>query len=75
MKLDQVIEALQSLKGDGAWRAVAEHSHIHYDTLARIARGDIKRPGVQTIEAIAEALAVIGPSRRAPTPATSTQEG
>lgn len=56
MKLDQVIASLQAVKGDGAWRVVAERAGIHYDTLARIARGAIEDPSAKTVERIAAAL-------------------
>lgn len=66
MKLEQVKAALQSLKGDGAWRSIAGRSEIHYDTVARIARGAIKNPSAQTVEKLGEAIAHIRRSARKP---------
>lgn len=59
MKLDQVIAALQAHKGDGAWQIIATRSGIHYDTLARIARGAIADPSARTVEKIADAIQFI----------------
>lgn len=56
MKLDEIKAGLQSLKGRGAWLEIAKRTGIHYDTVARIARGAIGNPTTQTVEAIAEAL-------------------
>lgn len=56
MRLNELKAALQALKGDGAWQVIATRSGIHYDTLARIARGDHDDPSVRTVEKIADAL-------------------
>lgn len=72
MKLEQVKAALQSLKGDGAWRSIAVRSEIHYDTVARIARGAIKNPSAQTVEKLGEAIAHLRRSVRKPEPAEAS---
>lgn len=56
MKYDDVLKALNAHKGDGTWLAVAKLAGVHYDTIARIARKDMKAPSVQSIERIAAAL-------------------
>lgn len=59
MTLHQVVESLQRLKGEGAWIDIARSTGIHYDTVARIARGAIKNPGIGTVEKLAAALALV----------------
>ena len=56
MKFADVLKALAACKGGRDWALVAEMSGMHYDTLARIARGDIGNPGVLAVEKIAAAL-------------------
>lgn len=56
MRLDDLRAALQGMKGSTEWRRIATETGIHYDTIARIARGAIKQPSVQTVESIERAL-------------------
>ena len=56
MKFADVLKALAARKGGRDWALVAEMAGMHYDTLARIARGDIGNPGVLAVEKIAAAL-------------------
>lgn len=56
MKFDDVLKTLDARKGDGTWLAVAKLSGLHYDTVARIARGKMESPSVQTVEKIVAAL-------------------
>lgn len=66
MTLNQVTSALQEMKGHGAWLEIARATGIHYDTVARIARGAIANPSIQTVEKLAAAIALVG---RQPEPA------
>lgn len=59
MKLEQIISALQARKGHGLWHKIAKESGVHYDTVARIARGSIVSPGIQTVERLTDALRVV----------------
>lgn len=61
MKFDDVLKALAAHKGDGTWQRVAEKTHLHYDTIARIARRDMESPSVQNVERIAAALLELCP--------------
>lgn len=56
MKFDDVLKTLAAHKGGGTWAAVSKLSGVHYDTVARIARGKMETPSVQTVEKIAAAL-------------------
>lgn len=56
MKFDEVLKALDAHKGDGTWPEVSRRTGLHYDTVARIARGAMERPSVQNVELIAGAL-------------------
>ncbi len=69
MKFSDVIKALDAHKGDGTWLEVAKLSGLHYDTVARIARGAMGAPSVQTVEKIAAALDTLFP-----TATTSTED-
>jgi transcriptional regulator with XRE-family HTH domain len=60
MRFDDVMAALQRCKGGGAWAAIAEKSGVHYDTVARIARGKMSAPGVLVVEKIADAICELG---------------
>lgn len=60
MTLHQVVESLQRLKGEGAWLDVAKATGIHYDTVARIARGSIKNPSIKTVEKLEAAIELVG---------------
>lgn len=59
MKFDDVLKALDARKGDGTWLAISKLAGIHYDTVARIARGDMPTPSVRTVEKIADALEML----------------
>lgn len=61
MKFADVLKALDDHKGDGTWEKVAILAGIHYDTVARIARGKMGQPSVQTVEKIAAALRTLFP--------------
>ena len=56
MTLHQIVTELAHLKGLGAWSRIAKAAHVHYFTVARIARGEFKNPGVLTCERIAAAI-------------------
>lgn len=56
MKFDELLLALQKRKGTGDWRELAKRAGVSYDTLVRIARGDIPSPGIRTVEALSNAL-------------------
>lgn len=56
MRFADVLKSLAARKGDGSWLMVAKLAGVHYDTVARIARGDMKTPSVQAVERIAAAL-------------------
>lgn len=53
----ETVAELQRLKGSGAWEDIAKLCGIDYFTVSRIARQDIKNPGVLTVEKIAAAIA------------------
>lgn len=59
MRLSQLVDELQKLKGSGAWNRIAEKSGVDYDTVARIARGSFVNPGAVTCERIEDALAAL----------------
>jgi len=61
MRYSELLAALDKCKGDGTWKAISEVSGVHYDTVARIARGDMSSPGIKVCERIADALAHIAP--------------
>ena len=59
MKIDlheSVLSALQSCKGNGHWEDIALRAGISQWTLEKIARGNTKNPGIQTIQSIARAM-------------------
>lgn len=56
MKFDEVLKELAACKGDGSWQVIANRAGIHYDTVARIARGDIPNPSVLAVEKLAAAI-------------------
>jgi transcriptional regulator with XRE-family HTH domain len=56
MRLSELVDELQQLKGSGGWKRIAQTSGVDYDTVARIARGKFPNPGVMTCERIAEAM-------------------
>jgi hypothetical protein len=56
MTLEAMVAELQRLKGSGCWKRIAERSGSDYTTVARIARGDLKNPGILTCEAIVAAM-------------------
>ncbi len=56
MTLLNLISALHSIKGTGGWKKLAQDSGVDYFTIARIARGEIKSPGVLTCEKLEAAL-------------------
>lgn len=41
MKHTELLAALAARKGDGTWADIARLAGLHYDTIARIARGDM----------------------------------
>lgn len=59
MSLDQVISALQQRKGTGAWRDIAKHAGVHYDTVARIARRKWENPSVGTVAKLSAAIRAV----------------
>lgn len=59
MKIERIISELQARKGSGLWRKVSSVSGVHYDTVARIARGAIKNPGALTLEHLEQAFRVV----------------
>lgn len=59
MRFDEVLGRLRAVKGDGAWLEVSKRAGVHYDTVARIARGAIPAPSVVIVERIADALTAI----------------
>jgi hypothetical protein len=54
--LSAIITGLQAIKGEGRWKSISKASGVHYDTVARIARGDLKAPSVLICERISDAL-------------------
>jgi hypothetical protein len=54
--LSAIITGLQAIKGEGRWKAISKASGVHYDTIARIARGKLKGPSVLICERISDAL-------------------
>lgn len=48
--------ALEVRKRTGSWYRIAKAASVPYDTLARIARGEIKSPGIQLCERIDAAI-------------------
>ena len=54
--LTELQAALMSIKGEGRWSGIAKVAGCTYDTLARIARGDIPNPGILTCERLFAAL-------------------
>lgn len=56
MKLDDLKQVLKEHKGTGEWREVARRAGVSYDTVVRIARGDIDSPRMKTFEALVNAL-------------------
>jgi hypothetical protein len=61
----EMLKELQRLKGSGAWEDIAKLCGIDYFTVSRIARQDIKNPGVLTVEKIAAAMAKLKTEPRA----------
>lgn len=57
MTLRDIVAELGRLKGQGAWSRIAKEANVDYFTVARIARGEFKNPGVLTCERIADAIA------------------
>lgn len=55
--LQLVLEELE--KNRGKWRDVARGSRVPYDTLTKIAQGQIKNPGVLTIQQLAEYFGIV----------------
>lgn len=55
MKFEDILKSLEAHKGDGTWQRVADGAHIHYDTIARIARRKLV-PNAQAAERIADVL-------------------
>jgi hypothetical protein len=54
--LTELQAALMALKGEGRWSRIAKGAGCTYDTLARIARGDIPNPGILTCERLFAAI-------------------
>lgn len=76
MRFDDVLKALEAHKGDGTWAVVADKAGVHYDTIARIARGKLKSPSVQAVERISAALEQIAADKaRAITDTTYRESG
>lgn len=53
--LAEIVDWLQRHKRSGRWREVAAHAGVTYDTVARIARGDME-PGIVVAERICRAI-------------------
>lgn len=64
MPLEKLVAALQARKGDGSWHLIAKTSAVHYDTVARIARGAIANPGAKTVDRLAKAIAQLPKKQR-----------
>lgn len=60
MEYQDLLRRLESIKRTGKWNDVAKLAGIPYDTVAKVARGFIKYPTVQTVEKIAKALEKLG---------------
>lgn len=54
--LSAIISDLQQVKGTGRWEEIAKACGTDYGTIARIAQGRIKSPGIVLCERISEAL-------------------
>ena len=77
MNIDDLISALQGLKGSGRWNRLAEVSGVNYFTIARIARGAIKSPGLLTAQRLAAAIPAVRaepPPRDQQSPLTTAAE-
>ena len=61
MRFADILTILAAHKGESTWRELAGQTGIHYDTIARIARGDFKNPGIVSVEKIGDALAQMFP--------------
>jgi len=69
MTFAETLQALDERKGDGSWREIARRAGLHYDTVARIARGGMKNPGVKVVEAIGLAIDAIDAEKAKAEPA------
>jgi len=54
--LSAIISDLQQVKGTGRWEEIAKACGTDYGTIARIAQGRIKSPGIVLCERISNAL-------------------
>lgn len=54
--LSAIISDLQRVKGTGRWEEIAKACRTDYGTIARIAQGRIKSPGIVLCERISDAL-------------------
>jgi transcriptional regulator with XRE-family HTH domain len=54
--LSAIISDLQRVKGTGRWEEIAKACGTDYGTIARIAQGRIKSPGIVICERISDAL-------------------
>lgn len=54
--LSAIISDLQRVKGTGRWEEIAKACGTDYGTIARIAQGRIKSPGIVICERISNAL-------------------
>jgi hypothetical protein len=64
MTFDQLLALLDTAKGTGKWREAAQVAGLHYNTVARIARGAMPRPSEDVAGRLKAAVAqVIGKPR------------
>jgi hypothetical protein len=56
MKHAEIVAALQELKRTGAWERIAKVVGVDYFTVSRIARQNIKDPGVHLCERLGPAI-------------------
>jgi dihydroneopterin aldolase len=61
MKLSEIVDCLEHLKGKRAWTKLSAASKVHYFTIARISRDVIKNPRTKTCEALERALLELYP--------------
>lgn len=59
--LSAIISDLQRVKGTGRWEEIAKSCGTDYGTIARIAQGRIKSPGIVLCERISNALEALPP--------------
>lgn len=68
--LSAIISDLQRVKGTGRWEEIAKACGTDYGTIARIAQGRIKSPGIVICERISAQLEALPPAITQPTQPT-----